>query len=293
MSILSAFEEALYYQEGLQPLTLQSYLSDLDKLQFYLFDQDLTLETADEATLQAYIQTQLDKKLSPRSIARFVSAFKHFYDFLIVSKVRDDNPARQLVIPKFTASLPESLSEADVEKLLNTHDVSTPLGLRDRAMMELLYSCGLRVTELIALTLTQVNLQVGVVRLVGKGNKERLVPIGEEGIEWINQYLNHARGELSRGQSTDWLFLSNRGDKMTRQAFWYVIKKTAKTAGISSTISPHTLRHAFATHLVNHGADLRVVQLLLGHSSLSTTQIYTHIAKERLKSIHQEHHPRG
>ncbi|OYQ89303.1 site-specific tyrosine recombinase XerD [Wohlfahrtiimonas chitiniclastica] len=293
MSILGAFEEALYYQEGLQPLTLQSYLSDLDKLQFYLFDQDLTLETADEATLQAYIQTQLDKKLSPRSIARFVSAFKHFYDFLIVLKVRDDNPARKLVIPKFTASLPESLSEADVEKLLNTHDVSTPLGLRDRAMMELLYSCGLRVTELIALTLTQVNLQVGVVRLVGKGNKERLVPIGEEGIEWINQYLNHARGELSRGQSTDWLFLSNRGDKMTRQAFWYVIKKTAKTAGISSTISPHTLRHAFATHLVNHGADLRVVQLLLGHSSLSTTQIYTHIAKERLKSIHQEHHPRG
>lgn len=212
---------------------------------------------------------------------------------MIVSELRKDNPAQKVVIPKFTAALPVALSEEDVEVLLNAHDLATPLGLRDRAMMELLYSCGLRVTELIALTISQVNLQVGVVRLIGKGNKERLVPIGEEGIEWIQQYLDHGRNELTKGQLSDWLFLSNRGDKMTRQTFWHVIKKTAQKVGISSTISPHTLRHAFATHLVNNGADLRVVQLLLGHSSLSTTQIYTHIAKERLKSIHKEHHPRG
>ncbi|WP_077927584.1 site-specific tyrosine recombinase XerD [Wohlfahrtiimonas populi] len=293
MSLLSQFEETLYYQEGLQPLTLQSYLSDLQKLESYLAEQDAQLEQADTEILQEYIQLKLSEKISPRSIARFVSAFKHFYDFLIVSQIREDNPARKLIVPKFTATLPESLSEDDVEALLNSHDLATPLGLRDRAMMELLYSCGLRVTELISLTMSQVNLQAGVVRLVGKGNKERLVPIGEVGIEWLEKYLDGARGELSKGNSTEWLFLSNRGDTMTRQAFWYVIKKTAQRVGISSTISPHTLRHAFATHLVNHGADLRVVQLLLGHSSLSTTQIYTHIAKERLKSIHQEHHPRG
>lgn len=293
MSLLDQFEETLYYQEGLQPLTLQSYLSDLQKLEAYLAEQDTQLEQADTEILQAYIQLKLSEKMSPRSLARFVSAFKHFYDFLIVSKIREDNPARTLIVPKFTATLPETLSEEDVEALLNSHDVTTPLGLRDRAMMELLYSCGLRVTELISLTLSQINLQAGVVRLVGKGNKERLVPIGEVGIEWLEKYLDEARGELSKGNSSEWLFLSNRGDAMTRQAFWYVIKKTAQRVGISSTISPHTLRHAFATHLVNHGADLRVVQLLLGHSSLSTTQIYTHIAKERLKSIHQEHHPRG
>lgn len=293
MSLLSQFEEALYYQEGLQPLTLQSYLSDLQKLESYLAEQDIQLEQVDTQILQTYIQQKLVEKISPRSIARFVSAFKHFYDFLIVSQIREDNPARKLIVPKFTATLPESLSENDVEALLNSHDLSTPLGLRDRAMMELLYSCGLRVTELISLTMSQINLQAGVVRLVGKGNKERLVPIGEVGIEWLEKYLDEARGELSKGNSSEWLFLSNRGDAMTRQAFWYVIKKTAQRVGISSTISPHTLRHAFATHLVNHGADLRVVQLLLGHSSLSTTQIYTHIAKERLKSIHQEHHPRG
>mgnify|MGYP001167323997 FL=1 len=293
MSLLSQFEETLYYQEGLQPLTLQSYLSDLQKLESYLAEQDVQLEQADTEILQEYIQKKLAEKISPRSIARFVSTFKHFYDFLIVSQIREDNPARKLIVPKFTATLPESLSENDVEALLNSHDLATPLGLRDRAMMELLYSCGLRVTELISLTMSQINLQAGVVRLVGKGNKERLVPIGEVGIEWLEKYLDEARGELSKGNSSEWLFLSNRGDAMTRQAFWYVIKKTAQRVGISSTISPHTLRHAFATHLVNHGADLRVVQLLLGHSSLSTTQIYTHIAKERLKSIHQEHHPRG
>ncbi|MGL4675061.1 MAG: site-specific tyrosine recombinase XerD, partial [Wohlfahrtiimonas sp.] len=255
MSLLSQFEENLYYQEGLQPLTLQSYLSDLQKLEAYLAEQDTQLEQADTEILQEYIQQKLSEKISPRSIARFVSAFKHFYDFLIVSQIREDNPARKLIVPKFTATLPESLSEDDVEALLNSHDLATPLGLRDRAMMELLYSCGLRVTELISLTMSQINLQAGVVRLVGKGNKERLVPIGEVGIEWIGKYLDEARGELSKGNSSEWLFLSNRGDAMTRQAFWYVIKKTAQRVGISSTISPHTLRHAFATHLVNHGAD--------------------------------------
>lgn len=293
MSLLSSFEETLYYQEGLQPLTLQSYLSDLQKLEEYLLEQDIQLEDANPEILQSYIQHKLEEKISPRSVARFVSTFKHFYDFLIVSQIREDNPARKLIVPKFSAALPVSLSEEDVEALLNSHDTETALGLRDRAMMELLYSCGLRVTELVSLTMQQINLQAGVVRLLGKGNKERLVPIGEIGVEWIEKYLASARAELSKGNSTEWLFLSNRGDKMTRQTFWHVIKKTAQKVGISSTISPHTLRHAFATHLVNHGADLRVVQLLLGHSSLSTTQIYTHIAKERLKSIHQEHHPRG
>lgn len=293
MSLLSAFEEMLYYQEGLQPLTLESYLSDLQKLDEYLSAKEIKLENATPEILQDYIQHKLEENISPRSISRFVSTFKHFYDFLIISKLREDNPARKLIIPKFTATLPTSLSEEDVEALLNSHDATTALGLRDRAMMELLYSCGLRVSELVSLTMSQMNLQAGVVRLIGKGNKERLVPIGEVGIEWMEKYLIKARPELSKGNSTEWVFLSNRGDSMTRQAFWYVIKKTAQRIGISSTISPHTLRHAFATHLVNHGADLRVVQLLLGHSSLSTTQIYTHIAKERLKSIHQEHHPRG
>lgn len=293
MSLLAAFEETLYYQEGLQPLTLESYLSDLRALDEYLSLNDVPIDKVETEHLQNYIQNKLDLGTSPRSVARFVSTFRHFYDFLITSEYREDNPARNLIVPKFTSTLPESLSLEDVEKLLNVHDLETPLGLRDKAMMEILYSCGLRVTELTSLTLSQINLQSGVVRLVGKGNKERLVPIGEEGIEWVQLYLDKARGILSQGNSSHWLFLSNRGDRMTRQTFWYVIKKTAKKADISATISPHTLRHAFATHLLNYGADLRVVQLLLGHSSLSTTQIYTHIAKERLKSIHQEHHPRG
>ena len=229
---------------------------------------------------------------SPRSIARCLSALRSFYKFLREQKLRNDNPVAAHKTPKLGRALPKDLSEADVEALINAPDINTALGLRDRAMLEVLYACGLRVTELLNLRLELINLKQGYLRIVGKGNKERLVPMGQVACEWIEKYLNEARPQLYK-TATDYLFLTQHGGIMSRQNFWYAIKRYALQAGVQAELSPHTLRHAFATHLLNHGADLRVVQMLLGHSDLSTTQIYTHVAQVRMQQLHASHHPRA
>jgi integrase/recombinase XerD len=228
-----------------------------------------------------------------RSEARLLSSLRRFYRYLVREEIRDSDPTAQIESPRLGRPLPDSLTENEVEDLLAQPDTTTALGLRDRSMLEVLYATGLRVSELVGLTVDQINLRQGVIRCIGKGNKERLVPVGEVAQDWLEKYLYDSRPALLNGKVADDLFPTTRGKAMTRQAFWYLIKRYALQAGIQKDLSPHTLRHAFATHLINHGADLRVVQLLLGHADLSTTQIYTHVAKERLKQLHAAHHPRG
>ena len=240
-----------------------------------------------------YLSHRLGLGIKARSTARHLAALRGLYRFLLRENRITEDPTLRVENPKLGRSLPSSLTEQDVEKLLEAPNVATAIGFRDRTMLELLYACGLRVSELVELEVTQVNLRQGVIRIIGKGSKERLVPMGEEAIDWIHRFMREARGDLLKKSHSDVLFPSNRGGPMTRQAFWYRIKEHARTAAINRKISPHTLRHAFATHLLNHGADLRVVQLLLGHSDLSTTQIYTHVADHRLKELHRVHHPRG
>jgi integrase/recombinase XerD len=233
------------------------------------------------------------QKTKPRSAARFLSTLKRFYRWLARENRIAADPTLNLESPKLPRPLPKSLSETDVEHLLTIDDLHTPLGLRDKAMLETLYATGLRVSELVGLKFLGLNLDAGVVRVTGKGGKERLVPLGEEAIQWLGRYLKEARPELLDRQTSDAVFVTQLGKGMTRQAFWYLLKRRARNAGLNQPLSPHTLRHAFATHLLNHGADLRVVQMLLGHSDISTTQIYTHVARERLKQLHSQHHPRG
>lgn len=297
-AIIDRFGDALLFEKGASERTDDSYMRDLKKLSDFLgkaqeSENISVLIDATDGELQSFFNTALEKGSNPRSLARYLSCYKHFYTFLILEKLREDNPAETIKLPKFHKPLPVTLSPDDVVALLNAPDLTTPLGLRDYAMLEILYSCGFRVTELISLEYSQINFEVGYVRVIGKGNKERLIPIGEVALEAVSEYISHARPQLLKGRASDVLFVSNRGAAMSRQAFWYVIKKYVLEVGIQVEISPHTLRHAFATHLVNNGADLRVVQLLLGHSSLSTTQIYTHVAKERLKKLHALNHPRG
>jgi integrase/recombinase XerD len=222
-----------------------------------------------------------------------LSSFRRFFRYLVRESVIRDDPTAQIAMPKIGRSLPKSLTEEEVESLLGAPAVGDPLGNRDRTMLEVLYATGLRVSELVNLRYSQVNLNQGVIRILGKGNRERLIPLGEEAVRWLNEFARAARGEILLERQTDYLFPTRRGDRMTRQAFWHIIKRYARKAGVDRDLSPHTLRHAFATHLLNHGADLRVVQMLLGHSDLSTTQIYTHVARERMKELHQQHHPRG
>lgn len=244
--------------------------------------------------LLEYITSRIKLGNKSRSVARTISTLRRFFRYQLRQRMISEDPTTLIELPKLGKPLPSSLSEANVEALLQAPNLSDPLGLRDRSMLELLYATGLRVSELVTLEYKQINLQQGVVRVIGKGNKERLVPMGDEAVIWINKYLEEARSELLKsGGVSNSLFVTKRGSGMTRQAFWYLIKRYAIQAGIKQKLSPHTLRHAFATHLLNYGADLRVVQLLLGHSDLSTTQIYTHIAKSRLQNLHQEHHPRG
>jgi integrase/recombinase XerD len=231
--------------------------------------------------------------IKARSTARLLSTVRRFYQYLVRENRLVEDPSSLLESPKLGKPLPKTLSESQVETLLNAPDIDDPLGLRDRAMLELIYATGLRVSELVTLDLTGLSLQQGIVRVIGKGSKERLVPMGEEALSWITTYLKNARGILLGAHVSDKVFVTRRGGGMTRQTFWHIIKRYAERAGIRVTLSPHVLRHAFATHLLNHGADLRVVQMLLGHSDLSTTQIYTHIARERLKELHAQHHPRG
>ena len=291
--IVDRFLDALWMEFGLSQNTLAAYRRDLNGLASWLDCQSCSLEEADQHNLLAYIAERHKQGLKARSSARLLSSMRRFYRYLVREGQRKTDPTAKIDSPKTGRPLPAVLSEADVTALLAAPDTDDPLGLRDRAMMELLYASGLRVSELTGLVLEQINLVQGVVRVRGKGNKERLVPIGEEAIDWLQQYLKNARPAMLSGKHSEALFVSRKAPSITRQAFWYRIKQYTQQADIRTHLSPHTLRHAFATHLVNHGADLRVVQMLLGHSDLSTTQIYTHVAKERLKKLHQEHHPRG
>lgn len=285
----------MWLERGLKENTRFAYQRDIGSLAEWLVSNSLPgLLQCRIEHLQQYLAERFEQGWHARSSARAISAWKRFYEYLKREGIRSDSPVELLSMPKTVTSVPKSLSEAEVEALLCAPDTETKLGLRDRAMLEVLYASGLRVSELVSITLPQICLKMGVVSIIGKGDKERVVPIGEEALTWINKYLTYSRPELSsRNHPTDVIFLSRRGAEMTRQNFWYVVKRYAHLAGIKQNPSPHTLRHAFATHLLNHGADLRVIQMLLGHSDISTTQIYTHVARIRLQALHAAHHPRG
>ncbi len=288
-----AFLDAVWLEAGLSENTLRAYRSDLTRLETWLATRGVTLLGAQRADVMAYLAVRVGEGARPRSTARLLSTARRFYRFCHREGLIEADPTVDIDLPKIGRDLPKSLSEADVERLLAAPGVATPLGLRDRAMLEVLYATGLRVSELVDLTVGRLNLSVGVVRALGKGDRERLVPLGEEALSWVEAYMTRVRPELLGARASNAVFLTARGAGMSRQAFWYVIKRHARVAGIRAPLSPHTLRHAFATHLLNHGADLRTVQTLLGHADLSTTQIYTHIARARLQRLHAEHHPRG
>ncbi len=286
--------DSLWMERGLSENTLSAYRRDLTLFSEWLDQQGAqSLLAADASQIQSYLGLKLRQGASPRSSARFLSAARSFYRWSLREGRIVDDPTLRIESPKQGRPLPKSLSETDVDQLLSTPDLELPLEFRDRTMLEILYACGLRVSELVSLRVEQVGLNQGIVRVLGKGGKERLVPMGEEALDWLTQYMRGPRTELLKGQPSNVLFPSNRSREMTRQTFWYRIKIYAKRAGIQTHLSPHTLRHAFATHLLNHGADLRVVQMLLGHSDLSTTQIYTHVASQRMQALHEQHHPRG
>ncbi|MCF1428377.1 MAG: site-specific tyrosine recombinase XerD [Shewanella sp.] len=290
---IETFLDELWSINGLSDNTLNAYRTDLSLLACFLSRERIELKLADKHDLRRYLSWRKDKGFAKSSSARVLSAMRRFYGYLLEKTMIQVDPCVELSAPKLDRKLPGTLSEQDVERLLAEPDSQDTLECRDQAMLELLYATGLRVTELVGLRLDQISLRQGVVRVVGKGGKERLVPMGEMACASLERYLSSARGLLLGGQSSDAVFPSSQGRVMTRQTFWHRIKCYALRANIQGDISPHTLRHAFATHLLNHGADLRVVQLLLGHSSLSTTQIYTHVAKLRLAQLHSEHHPRG
>ena len=293
MHWVDRFLDAAWVERGLSKNTLQAYRNDLRKLAHWLHRQGQDMTQAGPEDLKAYLKYIKREGAHVRSNARRMSSIRSFYRWLLREHRIQEDPTALIDSPSISRPLPKSISEAQVLALLDAPDLSTAAGLRDRAMLELLYACGFRVSELVSLTPEHLNLRQGVARVVGKGDKERLVPLGDEAAEWLRRYLQEARPELVKGRPSGFLFPTQRSPSMTRQAFWYNIKKYARQADISPTISPHTLRHAFATHLLNHGADLRAVQMLLGHSDLSTTQIYTHVARERLKQVHARHHPRA
>lgn len=295
VDLLDEFCDALWLEDGLARNTLESYRRDLQKFADWLQKQrGVSIMESTHADIQgflAHLFTQ--QKAKATSTSRAISSLKRLFRYLLRQNKISVDPTLQIATPKLPRGLPKSLTEEDVELLLNAPDVSTPLGMRDRTMFEVLYATGLRVSELVGLSVAQVSLDMGVVRVMGKGSKERLVPLGEEALDWLQRYLREMRPLLLSGKLSDAMFVTQRGSAMTRQMFWYLIKRHAKHGGLDKPMSPHTLRHAFATHLLNHGADLRVVQMLLGHSDISTTQIYTHVARERLKALHAKHHPRG
>lgn len=292
-ALLEQWLDSLWLEKGLSEHSLSNYQRDIRQFMQWLALQNIGPVQVQRADLYAYLAHQHQKGLSSTTVARQLSALRGFYRWLVDQQRIEENPAALIERPKTPQQLPGTLTEQEVEQLLNAPALEEPLGLRDKAMLEVLYASGLRVTELVSLTMGQLDLRRGVVRIIGKGNKERLVPLGEEALEALQQYLNTGRAQLPGAQANGVVFPGPSGNPMSRQAFWYRIKHLAQVAGIHKPLSPHTLRHAFATHLLNHGADLRVVQLLLGHASVSTTQIYTHVATERLKKLHSEHHPRG
>jgi integrase/recombinase XerD len=293
--LLDEFADSLWLEDGLSRNTLDSYRRDLNKFADWLENQcGQDLLHATHADLQGYIADLfIVQKAKPSSAGRNLSSLKRLFRYLLRQGKISTDPTLKIDTPKLPRNLPQSLTEQDVEQLLAAPDIETSLGLRDRTMFEVLYATGLRVSELVSLGIGQVSMDMGVVRVTGKGNKERLVPLGEVALDWLRCYLDDSRSSLLAGRVSDDLFVTARGSGMTRQMFWYLIKKHAKQGGLNKPLSPHTLRHAFATHLLNHGADLRVVQMLLGHADISTTQIYTHVARERLKQLHAKHHPRG
>jgi integrase/recombinase XerD len=292
-AIIDKFLDAIWMERGLSANTLGAYRADLVALRRWLTERDASLVNATRSDLLAFIAWRTEQGAKPRSTARQLSSFRRFFRFLLRENMIQEDPTIKIDMPRIGRSLPQSLTEGEVESLLSAPNVSEPLGHRDRTMLEVLYATGLRVSELINLKQSEINLNQGVLRIVGKGDRERLIPLGEEAQNWIRDFIAGARSEILLERQTDYLFPTRRGDRMTRQAFWHIIKRYSKQADISSKMSPHTLRHAFATHLLNNGADLRVVQMLLGHSDLSTTQIYTHVARARMKEMHSEHHPRG
>ena len=289
--LIEVFLNVLWLEYGLSDNTRSAYASDLRLFTKFLGRKSLLEVEAED--INRFFKLRQAEGFTRRSMARVLSSLKRFYAYLLRESLVDKDPCELLVTPKLPKSLPAALSEADVEALLAAPDVLSDLGMRDRTMLEVLYASGLRVTELVNLEFQQVNFRQGCLRVRGKGDKERLVPVGEVAMDWLQRYLTEARENILMARQSDYLFVTNRGGAMTRQAFWHIIKRYALLAGIQKHLSPHTLRHAFATHLINHGADLRVVQLLLGHSNLSTTQIYTHVARQRLKQLHSQFHPRG
>ncbi len=292
-SILDEFIDRIWLEEGLARNTLDSYRQDLAQFAAWLEkDAAKDLLQVEQFDIQRYLAVKFPVS-KPRSISRLIASLRRLYRFALRENKITQDPSLQIESPKLPRSLPKSLSEQDVESLLGGPNLDDPIGLRDRAMLELLYASGLRVSELVGVKVTEVSLSEGVVRVTGKGSKTRLVPMGEVAVDWLTRYLKEARPVILEKRLSDSMFVTQRGAAMTRQAFWYLIKRYALVAGIHKPMSPHVLRHAFATHLLNHGADLRVVQMLLGHSDISTTQIYTHVARERLKQLHTAHHPRG
>lgn len=291
--LLDQFLDGVWLESGLSANTLAAYRTDLLAFQGWLEKKGLALEQVTRADLLAYLAANVRAGLSPRSSARHLSTLRRFYRYLLIQGCTQADPTADVRSPVIGRPLPKNISEQGVEKLLSTPPRDTALGSRDRAMLETMYASGLRVSELVGLTLNELDLTTGLVRVVGKGGRERIVPLGEEASESLREYLGQARSDLLKAQLTDAVFVTRRGGPMTRQAFWQLIKRYAQQAGIGAEFSPHSLRHAFATHLLNHGADLRSVQMLLGHTDLSTTQIYTHVARARLQSLHGTHHPRG
>lgn len=292
---IARFVDRLWMERGISANTQASYRSDLALFARWLALRNVELAKVVEGDIQGYFAARRRdaKSFTPRSQARLLSALRQFFRYLVMDRQRSDDPTAQLESPKLPRRLPKTLSENEVVRILDGPDVNTELGLRDRAMLELMYASGLRVSELVLLELPRVNIQHGVVQVVGKGGRERLVPMGEVAMDWIKRYLLEARPTLAKGAASDWLFITHRGEPMTRHNFWHLIKRHASNSGLRVALSPHTLRHAFATHLLEHGADLRAVQSLLGHADLSTTQIYTHVTRARLRDMHQKFHPRG
>jgi len=286
--LLDSFADALWLEDGLSKNTLSSYRRDLEQFAFFL--KTIRLQEASEQDLFAFLAARRGRAASA---ARMLSSLKRFYGWCLRERRIRVDPTLKLDPPRRAPRFPKTLSEADVEALLAAPQATTPLGMRDRAMFEVLYAAGLRVSELVGLKVFEVNLDAGVLRVMGKGSKERLVPLGEEAVDWVKRFLFDSRKKILGKKTSDFLFVTGRGDRMTRQAFWQTIKRHGARAVPGKHFSPHVLRHAFATHLINHGADLRVVQMLLGHADISTTQIYTHVARERMKVLHAKHHPRG
>jgi integrase/recombinase XerD len=291
--IIDEFINHLWLEDGLSKNTLDSYRFDLELLSEWLTKSlKKNISDVSEGDIQQYLSFKFPSSKS-RSISRLLATLRRFFRYLLRENKIKIDPTLQIQSPKIPKSLPKSLSEEDVESLLNAPNVKIISGLRDKAMLELLYACGLRVSELVNILLTELSMTEGIIRITGKGSKTRLVPMGEEAVDWIKKYIDESRENILKQKTSKYLFVTIRGSAMTRQAFWYLIKRYSIIAQIKKPMSPHILRHAFATHLINHGADLRVVQMLLGHSDISTTQIYTHVARERLKKLHQSHHPRG